>query len=212
MKRRSIKLDFSLAFQVKYSLVMMAGHLLSSLILYIYLNKGLGENYFESLMTLRNLEQALPFSLIFTFFAQLVLILLLTVSINLFVSHKIGGPVYRYEYSLNNILKGDLRYRVQTRKGDLLKSMVTSLNDWQISMRRVFIHCHCLHEEINAVLQDRAKGREVDIGSVRSMVDEVRQTMGAYCGRGTCRPSEKGTAPSASNAILNRRTWYGSTS
>lgn len=181
--RKPIQLDFSLAFQIKYSLVMMAGSLLTSLILYIYLNKGLGENYFESLMTLRNLEQALPFSLIITFLVQLVLILLLTVAINLFVSHKIGGPVYRYEYSLTQILKGDLRHTVRTRQGDQLKSMVTSLNDWQISMRRVFIRCHRLHGEINAILEDRAKGGEIDLGTVRSMVEEVRRSMGEYCER-----------------------------
>lgn len=179
--RKPIQLDFSLAFQFKYSLVMLAGSLLTSLVLYLYLNKGLGENYFESLMTLRNLEQALPFSLLITFLVQLVLILLLTVAINLFVSHKIGGPVYRYEYSLNQILKGDLRHTVHTRQGDQLKSMVGSLNDWQISMRRVFARCHRLHEEVNTILEDCGKGKEIDIGAVRSKVEDVRWSMGKYC-------------------------------
>lgn len=177
---KPIQLDFSLTFQVKYCLVMMAGSLLSSLVLYIYLDQGLGAGYFESLMTLRNLEQALPSSLIITFIVQLVLILLLTIAINLFVSHKIGGPVYRYEQSLNTILKGDLRVDVRTRQGDQLKSMVIALNGWQSSMRQVFSRCHSLHDEINRNLERISRGGSADVDAILSGIEEVRQGMGEY--------------------------------
>jgi len=177
---KPIQLDFSLTFQVKYCLAMMAGSLMTSLALYLYLDQGLGANYFDSLMTLRNLEQALPSSLIITFVVQLVLILALTIAINLFVSHKIGGPVYRYEHSLNNILKGDLRVDVRTRQGDQLKSMVITLNDWQGAMRQAFSRCQSLHEEINRNLERISRGESADLDAIRSGVEKVRQGMGKY--------------------------------
>ena len=180
---KPIQLDFSLIFQVKYCLAMMGGSLLTSLILYAYLDHGLGSSYFDSLMTLRNLEQALPSSLIITFVIQLVLILILTIAINLFVSHKIGGPVYRYEHSLKTILKGDLRLDVRTREGDQLKSMVTALNDWQGSLRQVFSRCHRLHEEVNRNLERVSSGESPDVDGIRSGIEDVRQGMGGYLPR-----------------------------
>lgn len=177
---RPIQLDFSFVFQLKYSLVMMAGSMLTSLVLYLYLDRKLGESYFETRMTLKGLEQVLPSSIVVTFIIQLILIIILTVAINLFVTHKIGGPVYRYELSLNSILKGDLRYDVHTRDGDQLKSMVGSLNGCQGSVRQVYLCGHHLHDEMIRSLDRISRGEDVDFATIRSKAQGVRHALGDF--------------------------------
>lgn len=176
---KPIQLDFSLVFQLKYCVTMVAGSLLTSMALYLYLDRRLGENYVESLMTLKRLEESLPSSLAVSFGVQLVLVLLLTIAINLFVSHKIGGPVYRIERSLDDILSGDLRYDIRTRDGDQLKSMVVSLNGWLKSTRQVYASGQRLQDEVDRILHRTSLGQEVDLAAVRKLVEEVRQSMGA---------------------------------
>lgn len=182
---KSIQLDFSLAFQLKYCVVMVAGSLLTSASLYFYLDRRLGDRYLESLMTLKQMEEALPSSLVVTFGVQLFLVLFLTVAINLFASHKIGGPVYRIECSLGDILDGDLSRDVVTRDGDQLKSMVVTLNNWQESVRRIYFSARRLQVELDRLVEQIARDQEVDIAPVRDLIDEMRQVRAA--GKGGAR-------------------------
>lgn len=44
------------------------------------------------------------------------------------ISHKIAGPLYRFEKGVAEVSKGDLSYRFRTRKGDQLTELSESLN------------------------------------------------------------------------------------
>ena len=52
------------------------------------------------------------------------------------VSHKIAGPLYRFEKSLKEISKGDLSLRCDLRKADQLVELADSLNQFTSSMDR----------------------------------------------------------------------------
>lgn len=181
---KPIRPDFSAKFQVKYCLVMIAGSVLTTLVLYLYLDRGLGEGYFESLVTLSNLEQALPSALLISFVIQLILILLLSAGINLFVSHKIAGPVYRYEHLLNSIRKGDLRNDVRTRDYDQLKSMVTSLNGLLRTVRRVYVALHVVQGELDRGLERISRAENADFGVLKRQIDETRRLLGSHAAPG----------------------------
>jgi len=174
-KERPIEPVFSLRFQLKYCLAMVAGSILTSLVLFFYLDQGLGNGYFESLVTLSNLEATAPSYLIISFCVQLVLIVLITIVIHLFVSHKIAGPVYRYELALTSILKDDLRYDVRTRQGDQLKSMVHALNGFIGSMRDIFTEVHNLHE----LLDEELKHDSPDFDKVAAAARQIRLQLAA---------------------------------
>jgi len=173
-KEKPIEPVFSLRFQLKYSVAMVIGSVLASMALFFYLDQGLGEGYFESLVTLSNLEEAIPSYLVMSFGVQLVLIFLITIAIHLFVSHKIAGPVYRYELALTSILKNDLRYDVRTRQGDQLKSMVTALNTFIASMRCIYGEAHQLHE----LLEEELKKETPDFGKIAEKTVAMRAQLG----------------------------------
>jgi nitrogen fixation/metabolism regulation signal transduction histidine kinase len=74
-----------------------------------------------------------------------------------FLSHKLAGPVYRFEKSTQIVSGGDLTYRVRLRKGDELMELQDNFN------------------RMTACLQDRvAKDRNLAERLARQ-IDELAQ-------------------------------------
>jgi len=55
--------------------------------------------------------------------------------VTLFVSHKIAGPMFRFEEELKRIGEGDLTNKVMIRKKDQITDMAVSLNDMIAGLR-----------------------------------------------------------------------------
>jgi methyl-accepting chemotaxis protein len=68
--------------------------------------------------------------IILLFFNIFVIIIL-----GLYFSHQIAGPVYRLEYEIERIGKGDLSREIKLRKGDFLKEIAASLNVMQDTLK-----------------------------------------------------------------------------
>jgi methyl-accepting chemotaxis protein len=172
-----IRFDFTAGFQIKFILAMAFGALLSSLAIYYYLDQGLGTNYFDSLATLSTIEAALTSSLIITFCLQLFLIFILTIGLTLFVTHKIAGPVFRYEDNLGKILDGDLRIDVRTRVGDQLKSMNNSMNCWQNSLRTIYSQAHLLESELLSYLNETDSVTTTEASELQDSLDRLSRVL-----------------------------------
>jgi methyl-accepting chemotaxis protein len=54
----------------------------------------------------------------------------------IYLTHKIAGPLYRFEKSMEAVGRGDLTHVVKTRKGDELKDLEISFNDMIKNLRR----------------------------------------------------------------------------
>ncbi len=72
------------------------------------------------------LDQIAPLHhvMIFKIFLYLLLIILIT----LYVSHRIAGPIYRFEKSAQIVSSGDLTHRVSLRTGDELTELQEEFN------------------------------------------------------------------------------------
>lgn len=127
-QRKSIRAGFSLMFQLRYCCVMAVLFVASSVLLYLMMDKAFPGTYRESLRVLYFLDQNLLFYLSVMALLLVLFILILTLVITLLVSHQIAGPVYRYEFVLKQMLKGEFPRKVSTRQSDQLKPMVGSLN------------------------------------------------------------------------------------
>lgn len=62
------------------------------------------------------------------FFYKIAIYVLLVVIISAIVSHKMAGPVYRFEQTCKEIAKGDFSQRVHLRKGDQLTELQDEFN------------------------------------------------------------------------------------
>lgn len=61
-------------------------------------------------------------------FAKLLIMIIIIGIVSIFLSHRVAGPVYRFEKSAEVLATGDLTYRVFLRKGDELFDLRDALN------------------------------------------------------------------------------------
>ncbi len=69
-----------------------------------------------------------------SFFYKIAIYLLFVVVISAFLSHKMAGPVYRFEQVCKAVSKGDFSQRVHLRQGDQFMDLQ---NDFNAMMDRV---------------------------------------------------------------------------
>lgn len=62
------------------------------------------------------------------FFYKIAIYVLLVIIISAIVSHKMAGPVYRFEQTCKAIAKGDFSQRVHLRQGDRLTDLQNEFN------------------------------------------------------------------------------------
>lgn len=64
--------------------------------------------------------------------------------VSIFVSHKIAGPVYRFEQSARTIANGDFSSRIRLRKGDELHDLAIAFNRMSESLESIVME----HNEV----------------------------------------------------------------
>ena len=67
-------------------------------------------------------------SVLYTTLITTLVVGVVVIMVTLLVSHKIAGPMIRFEKDIKRIATGDLKNRIRTRKGDQFQELATSLN------------------------------------------------------------------------------------
>jgi hypothetical protein len=105
-----------------------------------------------------------------------MLILCVIVPYSLVYSHKVAGPVYRFQKSLDMLLEGQLDFMIRLRKKDEFKSIAEKMNSLIDYMRRNIEEVRSSHR----MIRDRVKKIEaiisegdVDINAVKKEVEEL---------------------------------------
>ncbi len=171
--------DFTLGFQIKYCLVIVASLTASNLFLYYhYLKHGLGKSYFEALVTLIQLEKTLAVVLLVTFITQSLLILLCSLALFLFFRRKIVGLIYRFEHLLRNIGTGDLQHLVKSRDTDQIKSLLSALNCLITSLRTVYSSLQGVDQNLLQIIDQQEMGENPDRQTLRQQIAQTRILLG----------------------------------
>jgi methyl-accepting chemotaxis protein len=129
-KRRQtyIKKDFQTRFIVKFVLILVAGGLLSVGLTFLNTQDSLTAVYANSRLTIQNTSLAIMPSVVFTTLITTLALGVVVIVVTLLVSHKIAGPMFRFEKDINRIAQGDLESRIHIRKGDQFQEMAMALN------------------------------------------------------------------------------------
>lgn len=177
--------DFTLGFQIKYCLVIVACLVASNLFLYYhFLHRGLGESYFEALITLTQVEKTLAAVLLMTFIAQCLLILLCTLALFFFFTRKIAGLIYRFEHLLRGIGNGDLQHLVKNRDHDQIKSLFSALNCLLSSLRTVYSSLYGVERNLHQLIRQQQNGENPDRQSLRQQIAQARLLLGSNMRKG----------------------------
>ena len=137
-KRRQyfIKKQYQTRFILKFCLILVFGAIVSSSLLILFSQDTLTSSYSNSRLMVENTARAILPAVVLTNLITLVLISVAAIGVVLLISHKIAGPLFRFEKELNAIGEGDLTIRVALRKKDQLVGMAESLNAMTAKLQR----------------------------------------------------------------------------
>ena len=130
-----IKKDFQFKFILKFCLLVLIGVVISTGLLFLFSQDTLTSSFQQSRLVVKKTGMAILPSIVYTNLITLGLITLASVIVTLFVSHKIAGPMFRFEEELKEIGKGDLTKTVLIRKKDQIADMAVSLNNMIAGLR-----------------------------------------------------------------------------
>lgn len=130
IKRRHyfINKGFQSGFILKFCLLILLGVVISTCLLFLFSRDSLTSSFNQSRLVIENTAVAILPAAIYTSLITLGLISIATIAVTLFVSHKLAGPMYRFEEDLKEIGNGDLAKVVRLRKKDQFMALVESLN------------------------------------------------------------------------------------
>lgn len=122
---------------------------------------------------------------------RLPFILIIAGAFSVFLSHKIAGPVYKFEQSAKRIAAGDLTLRIKLRKGDemqsladIFNSMTESLENLVITDRKIISRIIGIarnmpsdSEELKSMSPDESKKLIAELGSA---IEDLRMVTGNF--------------------------------
>jgi methyl-accepting chemotaxis protein len=131
-KNYFIKKDFQLSFILKFCTILLAGIIISTLLL-ILLSRGTLTSSFEnSQLTIKNTAAAILPSILL---CNLLTLGLITIVLTLLVSHKLAGPMFRFQKEIEKMGAGNLTQKIQLRDKDQIESLAKSLDSMRGSLK-----------------------------------------------------------------------------
>ena len=136
LKRRTyfIKKSFQAGFILKFCLVILAGIIASTGILFFLSSGTLTSSFQDSRLVVKNTSLAILPLVLYTNLITLGLITVASIAVTLLVSHKFAGPLFRFEKDLEEISNGNLTKRIRLRKKDQMMDFAESMNNMTDSL------------------------------------------------------------------------------
>lgn len=169
-----VKKGYQAKFILKFCLLVALGGGISTGLLFFFSRGTLTTSFDQSRLVIENTSFAILPAAVYTNLITLILISMACIAVVLFISHKIAGPLYRFEKDLGEIEGGDLTRQIRLRKDDQLKEFAESLNHMTSCLRG---KVEGIGREMELVLesaskQDTPKSVLDELNRLRLMVSE----------------------------------------
>lgn len=130
-KRKTIyiKKDFQFKFILKFCLILLIGIVMSTGLLFLFSQETLTSSFENSRLVIKSTGIAILPVMIITNLVTLGIICIAAVIVTLLISHRIAGPMFRFEKDLHEIEKGNLCIKTNLREKDQFSEMALSLNN-----------------------------------------------------------------------------------
>ena len=130
IRRRQVyvKKDFQFRFILKFCLILLVGVGISTGLLFFFSQDTLTSSFSHSRLIIRSTAEAMLPAIITTNLISLALIIVTTIIVTLYISHKIAGPIFRLEQELERIGQGDLTTTVALRDNDQMEAFAQRVN------------------------------------------------------------------------------------
>lgn len=134
-RRYFIKKNFQFRFIIKFCLLILIGAVISTGLLLLLSQDTLTSSFNQSRLVIKNTALAILPAVIYTNLITLGLITLATIIVMMFISHKLAGPLFRFENELREIGEGNLTKAIVLRKKDQITDIADSFNIMSARLR-----------------------------------------------------------------------------
>lgn len=158
--QRLIGRDFNLRFGARLLAIIVAGVLALAELLYYFTSKDLGGSYREAIYTISRMKIRI-FPLIFASYYTAAILGVVTLAIaiiSVIYSHRIAGPIYRLEKSMDALGEGDLTVDTRFRVYDALAPVAGEIN---AAVRELNHRARSCRDAIGLIDGSEARVREI---------------------------------------------------
>jgi methyl-accepting chemotaxis protein len=164
---------FQRGFILKFCLIAFCAMSAASLLLYFFSKNSMTATYRYHHLALQQTGEAILPALIVTNLVVLLGLLFVTAVVTLYVSHKIGGPLYRLNKSLESIGRGDLASHLRLRQHDQLTELASGLNQM---IQGLNDRVRRIQAEVKE-LREKVQGSAWDKEEIRGDTEKLHQTV-----------------------------------
>ena len=148
---------------MKFCLLVLIGVAISTGLLLLFSQDTLTSSFNHSRLEIRSTAVAIFPAVMYTNLITLGLITLATIAIMLFISHKLAGPLFRFENEIREIAEGDLTRAIKLRKEDQITEMAESLNRMSSQLREKLLGIQAdLTRVIESVSEEKTTEELID--------------------------------------------------
>lgn len=124
-----IKKNFQSRFILKFCILVLLGTMISTVLIFMFSQDTLTSSFNQSRLVVKTTSFAILPAVIYTNIITLILISFATIFVTLFISHKIAGPMFRFEKEIKIIAGGDLTVKIHLRRKDQITELAYDINN-----------------------------------------------------------------------------------
>jgi len=174
-KRFYIQRMFQAKFILAFLMLVIIGSIISGIIFYTKANTYLGYQYGMAHLKLQKTGEILQPALFVSYGIGIVLIGIATIFLTIFISHKVAGPLYRFERSAEEIGKGNLTLVTRIRETDQAKDLADALSRMTNELRTKLLDIDSNAKEILRVVETMSSLMERKPSSMIEFKEEFEQ-------------------------------------
>lgn len=167
-----IKKEFQAKFILKFCLIILFGAIVSTLILYLFSQGTVTTSFQHSRLVVRNTGSAILPAVIYTNLITLAMISVAAIMVTLYISHKIAGPLFRFERDLEEVSAGNLTKRIRLRGKDQMVEMADILNKMVEGLHQRMVG---FRDDLVNVRDEAAKAKASD--EVLKRLEELKERL-----------------------------------
>ncbi len=186
-KRRNIfiKKDFQGKLILGYFLFVVGGCLFFFVLLGFFSADSLTISYQNHDLQFEQTPIMLFKKAISTYWLFIVVISVFLIAGTMFITHRIAGPIYRFEKTLDRMLKKDLNTTIKLRPKDEGKALAEKINQFNKELSQTLITLQRNTKALEELLSDTKKtsssiaheNKEELLGLIRSMEEKNKQNI-----------------------------------
>lgn len=154
---------FQIRFILKIIAMTLAATAFAGLGFYLLADSQLDSSFFSAHRDIQNARELLVPAVALAALVTFAVVAVLSVFITVRETHRLAGPLFRFEKNIRSMAEGRLETLTTLRKGDELRGLATALN------------------QLSAALQDASRQTQASVSSLRSTIEEMK-------GRGVLAP------------------------